>query len=99
MTAADKHLKSTKDGLPLAEYNAPSAGMFVWMKLRDIEDSSSLILKEAVSKKVLLVPGASFFPNNPRTSYVRAAFSVASEEQINTAMERFGAMLREKSRE
>ena len=99
MAAAGKHLKSTKDGLPLAEYNAPSAGMFVWMKLKGIEDSSSLILKEAVSKKVLLVPGASFFPNNPKTSYVRAAFSVASEEQINIAMERLGAMLREKNGE
>lgn len=92
--AADKYLVD-EAGEPLAEYKRPTAGMFVWMKLKGVADSTELIMTEAVEKKVLLVPGSAFYPGAPKSSYVRAAFSVASVQQMETAMQRFGAMLRD----
>ncbi|KAI9348750.1 pyridoxal phosphate-dependent transferase [Zopfochytrium polystomum] len=88
LKAAEKHLKG------LAEWSIPSAGMFVWIKLLGIEDSSNLIRTKAVENKVLLVPGVEFFPNPRVTSYVRASFSTASEEEMNTALERLATLLR-----
>lgn len=97
LASADKHLRAA-DGSPLAEYSRPSAGMFVWMKLRGVEDTMALISKEAVAKKVLMVPGSAFFPGNPATSYVRAAFSTASPEQMDLALQRLGDLLRERQK-
>ena len=91
--SAAKHLID-EDGHALAEYRRPTAGMFVWMKLLGIDDTTELIMTEAVVKKVLLVPGSAFYPAAPKTQYVRAAFSVATVEQIDTAMQRLGEMLR-----
>ncbi len=49
--AAEKHLTG------LAEWDAPNAGMFVWLKLVGIDDSAALIQQKAMEKKVLMVPG------------------------------------------
>ncbi|KAL9186804.1 hypothetical protein ACHAXT_010524 [Thalassiosira profunda] len=38
----------------LAEWNVPSAGMFVWMKLLGVDDAQELIETRAVESKVLL---------------------------------------------
>ena len=92
--AAEKHLID-ENGVSLAEYKRPTAGMFVWMKLKGVTDATELIMTEAVEKKVLLVPGSAFYPGAPKTPYVRAAFSVATFEQMDTAMQRFGEMLRD----
>ena len=66
----EKHLKE------YVTYTAPTAGMFVWMKLKGIEDSKKFIEEKAREKKVLLVPGQAFQPNNKPGPYVRASFSV-----------------------
>jgi DNA-binding transcriptional MocR family regulator len=46
------HTSSTNAGEPLADYVRPSAGMFVWLKLRGVKDSFALITTKAVEKKV-----------------------------------------------
>ncbi|KAJ3414664.1 hypothetical protein HDV05_006199 [Chytridiales sp. JEL 0842] len=89
LQAANKHLTG------LAEWTTPSAGMFVWIKLLGITDSSNLIKEKAVEKKVLLVPGFEFFPNPRTTSYVRASFSTATEEEIDIALGRLAALVRD----
>jgi hypothetical protein len=73
MRACDKHLTG------LAEWNRPSAGMFVWFKLLGIDDSKSLIEEKAVDAKVLLVPGTAFSPTGQKSSHVRASFSTATD--------------------
>ncbi|KAI9209309.1 pyridoxal phosphate-dependent transferase [Polychytrium aggregatum] len=87
--SADKWLKG------VAEWNVPTAGMFVWIKLLGIDDSSSLIQEKAMEKKVVLVPGFEFFANPTKTPYVRAAYSIASESDIDTALMRLGELVRE----
>ncbi len=68
--------------------------MFVWLNLLGIEDSAELIREKAVEKKVLLVPGFEFFPNERKTNYVRAAYSTASESEIDQALERLASLLK-----
>mmetsp|Transcript_36835 Transcript_36835/g.50744 ORF Transcript_36835/g.50744 Transcript_36835/m.50744 type:complete len:421 (+) Transcript_36835:89-1351(+) len=89
LTYVEKHLKG------LVEYGVPDAGMFVWFKLKGVEDSMELIQKEALEAKVLLVPGASFFCDESPSPYVRASFSTASEDEMDIALERFASILRE----
>jgi len=86
----DKHLKG------LAEWTVPVAGMFVWIKLLNVTDSMSLIMEKAVAKKVLLVPGQSFHPNNEISPYVRASYSTASKDQMEEALRRLVALLTDK---
>lgn len=94
--AAKKHL----DGL--VEMTAPTAGMFAWMKLVGVENSEDLVMNKAVSENILMVPGASFLPSaesgsdnvNTKSPFVRCSFSTATEEEIDTALERLGNLLR-----
>jgi len=79
----------------LAEWNTPTAGMFIWLKLLGIDDSETLIKKKAIEKKVLMVPGFEFFPNNDVTSYVRASYSTATKEEIDEALKRLASLLKD----
>jgi kynurenine/2-aminoadipate aminotransferase len=69
--------------------------MFVWIKLLGIQDSASLISSKAVDKKVLLVPGFEFYPNARKTPYVRAAYSIASESDIDIGLQRLADLIEE----
>lgn len=58
LQAAEKHLRG------LAEWSAPSAGMFIWFKLNGVTDTENLIKEKAVKAKVVMVPGKVFSPSN-----------------------------------
>uniref|UniRef100_A0A3Q2R0R1 Kynurenine/alpha-aminoadipate aminotransferase, mitochondrial n=1 Tax=Fundulus heteroclitus TaxID=8078 RepID=A0A3Q2R0R1_FUNHE len=78
ISSADKWLAD------VAEWHAPSAGMFLWMKLKGIADTQQLIMEKALEKEVLLVPGNAFMINgSDPCPYVRAAFSLSTPEQID----------------
>ncbi|ELU04387.1 hypothetical protein CAPTEDRAFT_156025 [Capitella teleta] len=88
--AAEKHLTG------LAEWHEPVAGMFLWMKLKGIEDTKSLIEEKAARKEVLLVPGCAFMADDTAPCpYVRASFSLASKENIDLGLSRLAALIRE----
>lgn len=88
MQAANTHLRG------LAEWSAPSAGMFLWLKLLGVQDSMALIASKAVEAKVLLIPGQSCSPSNAVSAHVRAAFSTATDAELDTAMQRLAALLK-----
>ncbi|XP_016890286.1 kynurenine/alpha-aminoadipate aminotransferase, mitochondrial isoform X2 [Cynoglossus semilaevis] len=90
LTSADKWLKD------VAEWHAPSAGMFLWIKLKHIADTKGLIMEKALEKEVLLVPGGSFMINSDDPcAYVRAAFSLSSPEKIDEAFRRLSLLIKE----
>ncbi len=70
----------------VAEYTRPSAGMFVWMKCRGVQDTAQLIEEKAAAKKFLMVPGSSFYLDGRPSPYVRASFSTASAQQMEFAL-------------
>ncbi|KAJ4949307.1 hypothetical protein JOQ06_020823 [Pogonophryne albipinna] len=90
ISSADKWLKD------VAEWHAPSAGMFLWIKLKGIADTQQLIMEKALEKEVLLVPGGVFMINSSDPCpYVRAAFSLSTPEQIDEAFRRLSSLIKE----
>jgi len=87
------------------EYDTPDAGMFVWVKVRGLgSDAKTLIEDKAVKEKVLLLPGEAFLVDpaaqakaHPDELYVRACFSVASDEEMDEAVRRFANLLRKET--
>eukprot|EP01119_Soliformovum_irregulare_P018352 TRINITY_DN5602_c1_g2_i1.p1 TRINITY_DN5602_c1_g2~~TRINITY_DN5602_c1_g2_i1.p1 ORF type:complete len:432 (-),score=141.26 TRINITY_DN5602_c1_g2_i1:38-1333(-) len=78
----------------LAEWSPPAAGMFLWLKLLGVEDTTDLIKKKAVAEKVLMIPGKSFLPSPDKSPYVRASFSVATFEEMEVAIQRLATLLK-----
>jgi len=85
---AQKHLTG------LCEWNTPVAGMFVWLKVIGETDTEVLIKEKAFKAGVLMLPGRVFSPNDEPSPHVRASFSTATEEQIDTALLRFAELLK-----
>ena len=85
--------------------SANEAGMFCWLKLKGIpnDDSLGLVKVKAVDAKVLFVPGVEFMPSNhrkpvgqsPVCPFVRASFSTATEADMEEAVRRLAAVVRE----
>ncbi|TFK51860.1 PLP-dependent transferase [Heliocybe sulcata] len=90
----ERALRMHLDGL--AEWTPPDAGMFYWFKLslhtpgsaEADEDSEAVIRTKALEKGVLALPGTVFLPNGKKTAYVRAAFSLLSDQAIDEALRR-----------
>lgn len=94
LASADKHLTG------LAGWTRPEAGMFSWIELYGVEDSFALISEKAVEEKVLLVPGSVFLSDpDAKSGHVRAAYSTASPEEMDKALERLARLLRAASEE
>ncbi|KAK9398999.1 kynurenine/alpha-aminoadipate aminotransferase mitochondrial [Crotalus adamanteus] len=90
LNAADKWLKG------LADWHIPAAGMFLWIKIKGVPDTQELIMKKALEKQVLLVPGCSFNINSSDpSSHVRASFSLSSPSQIDQGFQRLADIIKE----
>ncbi|KAG9077321.1 hypothetical protein FRC06_008982 [Ceratobasidium sp. 370] len=92
-----KHFKP-QGGKMLAEWVKPEAGLFFWFKLNlppSKGDSFQLIRTEALAKGVLAVPGTTFYPSGRKSAYVRAAFSVLEEEEVDEALRRLAEVVKE----
>jgi kynurenine/2-aminoadipate aminotransferase len=92
--AAEKYLLPAGSA-PLASWTVPTAGMFLWLQLHNIPDTKSLIEEKAAAANVLFVPGQAFDPLDRPSSYVRAAFSTASRDEMNVAMQRLADLIKE----
>jgi kynurenine/2-aminoadipate aminotransferase len=90
--AAEKYL-SPPGSEPLASWTVPTAGMFLWLRLNNIDDTKSLIEEKAAAANVLFVPGQAFDPLDRASSYVRAAYSTASKDDMNVAMKRLADLI------
>lgn len=90
LAAADKWLSG------LAEWHVPTAGMFVWIKIKGINDAKKLIEEKAIKKEILMVPGNAFYiDNSAPCPYFRASFSLASPEQMDMAFQRLAQLIKE----
>ncbi|CAO3628415.1 unnamed protein product [Cunninghamella blakesleeana] len=78
-----------------AEWVTPSAGMFVWLKLKNISNSYDLIMKKALKKKVVAIPGNAFMPMSEDSPYVRVSFSNVSKDDMDEALRRLAQVLDE----
>uniref|UniRef100_F1MKS7 Aminoadipate aminotransferase n=1 Tax=Bos taurus TaxID=9913 RepID=F1MKS7_BOVIN len=78
LAAADKWLSG------LAEWQVPTAGMFLWVKIKGIHDVRKLIEEKAVKNEIFMLPGYGFYiDSSAPCPYFRASFSSASPEQMD----------------
>ncbi|ELK17558.1 Kynurenine/alpha-aminoadipate aminotransferase, mitochondrial [Pteropus alecto] len=90
LVAAEKWLSG------LAEWHVPTAGMFIWIKIKGIYDVKKLIKEKAIKKEILMVPGNDFYIDSSAPSpYFRASFSLASPEQMDVAFQRLAELIKE----
>ncbi|XP_012626110.2 kynurenine/alpha-aminoadipate aminotransferase, mitochondrial-like [Microcebus murinus] len=90
LAAADKWLSD------LAEWHIPTAGMFLWIKIKGISDVKQLIEEKAIKKEVLMLPGNGFYVDSsaPRP-YVRVSYSLASPEQMDVGFRILAQLIEE----
>ncbi len=88
LAALDRELKGT--GI---DWNKPTGGMFLWVKLPAHMNAVDLLPK-AVERNVAFVPGAAFFADNPQHNTLRLSFVTASVEQINIGVAALAAVLK-----
>lgn len=62
-------------------------------------NSESLIRRKAIEAGVLALPGTSFFVSGKPTPYVRAAFSLLPEKDVDEALRRLAEIVRLAQRE
>jgi kynurenine/2-aminoadipate aminotransferase len=68
--------------------------MFLWIEILGVHDSADLIYSKAVKEKVILVPGFEFYPNSHISNHVRAAYSMATLEEMDLGLKRLGELIR-----
>jgi len=90
IAAVEKHLAD------VAEWNVPTGGMFLWLRIKFLEDSYELAMKECVNNSILVVPGHPFVSqeNVESCQYLRMSFSVATPEEMDEGCRRLGAIIR-----
>lgn len=90
LAAADKWLSG------LAEWHAPTAGMFLWIKVKGIYDVKKIIEEKAIKKEIFFISGSDFYIDSASPSpYLRASFSLASPEQMDKAFQRLAELIKE----
>ena len=65
-------------------YRLPTGGFFLWLKLADGVDGTK-VAKEAGERGVAYIPGPAFFADGSGSEYVRLAWSMLSEPDLETA--------------
>ena len=63
----------------LADWNEPSGGMFLWLRVLGVKDSE-VVTQKVLERCVVLVSGAAFTPNNQKSPYLRLSYTTISEE-------------------
>jgi DNA-binding transcriptional MocR family regulator len=91
--AARKHLPAD------IRYTIPTTGMFIWFEMPESFDAGRMVERDGMELGVLLIPGSSFSTAGSLKNYMRASFSMITQEQAEEGMLRFSAMIeRERSR-
>ncbi len=77
------------------KHTIPEGGMFIWATLPEGYDSR-VIAKKALERKIAIVSGATFLPEQNQVSNAfRMNFSTPSDEDIVEGIKRLGDMLKE----
>jgi 2-aminoadipate transaminase len=76
------------------EWNSPSGGMFLWVRLPAGLDAGAL-LPLAVDKGVAFVPGSAFYAGPADTRTLRLSFVTATAPQIALGIQALAQTIRE----
>ncbi len=74
------------------KWTHPEGGMFLWVTLPEGSDATAL-LRQAVERNVVFVPGESFYPNGGGCNTLRLNYSHDKPERISEGIGRLGRVL------
>ncbi|MBV9710548.1 MAG: PLP-dependent aminotransferase family protein, partial [Ktedonobacteraceae bacterium] len=74
------------------KWTHPEGGMFLWVTLPEGSDATEL-LRQAVERNVVFVPGESFYPNGGGRNTLRLNYSHDEPERIREGIRRLGRVL------
>lgn len=75
-------------GCECLRFSLPAGGMFLWVTLEGLDTAE--LLRVSAQRKVVFVPGVSFYPRRDVHDGMRLNFSNAPEEMIAAGIERLG---------
>ena len=75
-------------------WTRPAGGMFLWMTLPDGIDAAS-VLKAAMARGVIFVPGVGFHPDRRGANTLRLNFVSAPPDKISIGVKRLAEVIRE----
>ena len=73
-------------------WTRPKGGLFVWVRLPEGADATSL-LERSVQAGVAFVPGGAFFHDGRGRNTLRLSYSLACETDIETGIARLARLL------
>lgn len=86
----ERHLKG------LCEWEVPTGGMFVWIKVHGVSDVYDMLLTRGLRKHITFVPGHAFMADPTKAcNYIRASYSKATLKQIDRAMKLLADLIKE----
>lgn len=74
------------------EFSGPEGGMFVWARLTGERDAAE-VLKRAIERNVMFVPGNAFYVRDPDVSSFRLSFAAPSEAEAFEGARRLASAL------
>jgi DNA-binding transcriptional MocR family regulator len=90
----DRMLAALAKSMPAGvEWTKPEGGMFVWVTLPKGMDGAKLLARSLETAKVAFVPGKAFHADGSGANTMRLSFSCASDEMIDTGIERLGGLI------
>ncbi|XP_043254692.1 kynurenine/alpha-aminoadipate aminotransferase, mitochondrial-like [Colletes gigas] len=94
LASIQKHLTG------LVEWNVPHGGMFIWMRVIDLEDVMEIAVKKCVSKGIFILPGHAFVLNPTKPEqHLRISYSYSTSEEIEKAISVLARVIREEIKE
>lgn len=68
----------------------PKGGLFLWLKVRGIENTWKMMMQRGVTEGVIMAPGAAFMSDTTKPcNAIRASFAKASYEEMDLVFNQF----------
>eukprot|EP00301_Raphidiophrys_heterophryoidea_P003227 c11465_g1_i2.p1 GENE.c11465_g1_i2~~c11465_g1_i2.p1 ORF type:complete len:443 (-),score=106.08 c11465_g1_i2:120-1448(-) len=76
----------------LVEFAAPEAGMFIWIRVKNVQNTTPLV-DYLFEQKVAIVPGSAFTPEGRGCEYMRCSFTQCTADMAEEAVIRIVAAI------
>ncbi|XP_049881299.1 kynurenine/alpha-aminoadipate aminotransferase, mitochondrial isoform X2 [Pectinophora gossypiella] len=87
------------DATHVAEWTLPDAGLFLWLKVREVDDVYSMVFNTAFQRGLMLIPGHAFlYDSGAPSQHIRLTFSKVAMKDMEAAARTLVAVIRDEQR-
>lgn len=92
LTMVEKHLSG------LAEWYVPQGGLFLWVTVKNVDDTLDLVLNKCVPQGVFVLPGTAFNYNTSKHDcHLRISYSSTTLEEMDKGLSIIAKIIREEA--